>query len=104
MSEVSIRPKGNPNYQQAKPALKVKKVGVEIFLIQRDDNNGDKARYEDFMLSLYPYTPDSPRELNVSTGGDPRKFSWTKEGDLLVQVEYIEWEQEVSNAADNKKY
>lgn len=104
MSEVSIRPKNNPFYtQNDKPQLKIKRVGLEIFVIQRDDMNGDKKRYEDFMLSLYPYTPDSMLELNASAG-EARRFSWTKEGDLLVQIEFIEWEQEVKDSANQKKY
>lgn len=104
MSDVTVRPKANPFYTgNDKPALRIKRVGLEIFVIQRDDTNGDKKRYEEFMLSLYPYTPDSMLEMNASAG-EPRRFSWTKEGDLLIQIEYIEWEQEVKDAANNKKY
>lgn len=105
MSEVTIRAKKDPYYSQNdKVQLKIKSFGVETFLIQRDDMNGDKARYEKFMHSLFPYTPDSKIELNPS-GGDPRKFSWTKEGDLLVYIEYIEWEDDdTSVSADKKRY
>lgn len=104
-SDVSVRAKANPFYSQNdKPVLKIKRVGIEIFLIQRDNMNNDKTRYEEFMLSLYPFTPDSKLELNGGAGGDPRKYSWTKEGDLLIQVEYIEWEEEARDAANNKKY
>ena len=101
-----VKPTNNPYYTKDDSASKVKAYRTEMFCIQVNDYNGDKERYEKFMHSLYPYDPESKFELNMSLG-NPKTQTWTKEGDLLIFIEYIELElpeRSAQSDPDNKKY
>jgi hypothetical protein len=101
-----VKPSANPFYVKDDSQAKVKAYRTEMFCIQVGDCNGDKLRYEQFMQSLYPYSPESKFELHMNLGS-PRMQTWTKEGDLLIFIEYIELElpeRSHQSDPDNKKY
>lgn len=106
MTSAVVRPANNPHYVKDDPGMKIKACRSEMFCIQLNDTNGDKAKYEQFIQSLYPWDPNSKFEMNT-TVGNPRTQTWTKEGDLLIFIEYIELElpeRAAQSDPENKKY
>lgn len=84
------KPALNPFYTPDMGSMYQKAVyKTKMFEIFPDDENAQKVKYESFMQSLFPYTPDSTLELNPSIPNNPTK-TWTKEGSLLIFIEYIE--------------
>ena len=61
-----------------------------FFRIMEGDQNGDKARYENFIKSLFPYSINSRLALNSYTGVPPVQQHWTNEGDLIIYIEYVQ--------------
>lgn len=75
----------------------------EIFQIDSLDRNGDKGRYEKLMSSMFPFSPESCYQLNPN--GNAVTKTWTKDGDLLIHVEYIKFPEEDNlESADNREY
>lgn len=75
----------------------------EMFVLDAMDSNGDAKRYEQLMGKLYPFDPTSDMQLNPN--GNAVTKTWTKMGDLLIQVEYIEMIRDKKDeSADDKDY
>lgn len=88
-----IRATKNPFFISDKDDLMrtimVKKFHSERFRITDGDITGDNKRYEDLMENMYPYKMDSKYELSSITGS-PISKTFTKDGDVIIHVEYIE--------------
>lgn len=102
----TIRPAVDPYHIKDEPKSVVGRFRTEMFRISYNDLTGDKDRYEKFMKTLYPYDQESNLELHIQLG-NPITKTWTKEGDLLIHVEYIELEspkKSDQNDPDTKKW
>lgn len=105
-TSATIKPSIDPYHFKDEARISIKRFGTELFRISYGGTNGDKERYEAFMKSLYPYDPNSSIELQTQFGNAISK-TWTKEGDLLIHIEYIEIESNKAlkqNDPDTKKW
>lgn len=66
--------------------MKPKSFKTVMFKLDRDDEDGEAARYEDFMMTLNPYDPESNLFINEVSK------SWNRD-QLIIHIEYIEYEK-----------
>ncbi len=97
MSEAKVSLMTNPFYMPDDERLSVKDFKMEMFVISRGDGTGDRMRYENFMKGVFPYDKDSRIEI-IETDK-----SWTKEGSLIICVQYVEMESDVDEEDPNKR-
>ena len=77
----------------------------KIFSLSKTDYNNHNKKYEDLMNKLY-----DPSETNVMLIPDRTiSKSWSKEGDLLIHVEYLEFSEAEAHEdedafADNQEF
>lgn len=93
MSLSGTSPVPNPFYEGGDKSVKIK-FHSKIFCLSPFKESPDNAKYETLMESMYPFDPDSKIAINPYANNNGVTKSWTKEGDLLVQVEYIEYVEE----------
>ena len=99
-----VTPLQNPLFIPDEPELQVKGYHSKVFRIQEGDQNMDNKRYQEFMLRLSNMDEDSNIVLSPIVSS-PISKSWTKEGDLLIHVEYIELEEIPRDSdPDKRKY
>lgn len=73
---------------------KVKEFKAEIFRVTEDGFGSGAEDFSRLMLSMFPYNTKSDLVLNTITTKDPITKTWTKEGDILICVEYLQLELE----------
>jgi len=107
MSGAKIRATKNPFFISDKDDLvrpiKVKKFHSKRFRITEGDITGGNKEYEDLMENLYPLNPESKYELSPLTSS-PISKTFTKDGDVIIHVEYIEVEMATDANKDERKY
>lgn len=104
MSEAKISPAMNPNFM-GNDALDFNrcKFYSRVFRITQLESLDENASYIELMGTLFPYDPSSNFQLNPM--GSAITKTWTKEGDLLIHVEYIEMiESDEPDKADSHEF
>lgn len=102
--QARMTPAKNPDYIDPKDLTFGKsKFHSRIFLIAGDGTPDDSEAYANLMNEMFPYDPASNKQLNPM--GAAVSKNWTKNGDLLVHVEWIELHpEEGGDTADEKDY
>lgn len=99
---VKISPAINPSYIPPEEEFFDKcEFKSEIFLIHPGMHNSDHDRYVELMNSMYPYDKNSKKML-APNGGINKTF--TKEGDMLIHVEYVEFIENKETKPEDRKY
>lgn len=99
MSDAKVSLIPNPMYIPDDEQLAVKNFRVEMFKLIPGDDNGDRIRYEKFMLNVFPMNPESKIEITESSK------TWTKEGALVICLECVEMHaDEKAEDPDKREY
>ncbi len=103
MGRAKVTPALDPSYMPPQ-ALDFDKCEFhsEVFLI--DSIGNGNAKYKELMGKLFPYDPQSDLMLNPM--GNAITKSWTKEGDLMIHVEWVEMirDKPENKEADNHEF
>lgn len=98
MSEAKVSLINNPFHMPEDDQLVVKDFQVQMFKLIPGDDNGDRMRYEKFMMKVFPYDKDSKIEI-IATNKN-----WTKEGALIICLEYVEIDNGEPETPDTREY
>ncbi|NIR12580.1 MAG: hypothetical protein GWN86_00925 [Desulfobacterales bacterium] len=103
MSEAKMYPARDPTYIPEN-SLDFDKCEFhsKVFRISEIEGMSQNDEYMKLMESMFPYDPASNLQLNPM--GNAITKTWTKDGDLLVHVEYIEMIREEEDTADNHEF
>lgn len=108
MSGINLKPAVDPAYIPldfdfyGNIHSEIESFEVEYFKIMDGDYNGDKARYQEFMMKFLD--PKNRMKLNDLEGFTPVKETWTREGDLIKVVEYVILKDPKDQGADSRSY